>query len=164
MCKPAHGLRVCPPRESKPRAERRDDEHIAAALVVEGVEDDLDIVLLEQAVRVAAHLGRDDGRRRRVVRVDADVEVPRVVGDADLGPFGGGLAFRGLLLNELPCRRRGGPGRVVQHAVQAGRRRHADGAQGRPPLGMMRLGGGGRGRGNGQQNERDDSHDETSQR
>ena len=42
-------------------AERRRDEHVAVARVLERVEDDLEVVFVEQPVGVAPHLGGDDG-------------------------------------------------------------------------------------------------------
>src|SRR5262245_9970263 len=38
------------------RAKRRGHEHVAVARIVEGVEDHLEVVLVEQPIRVAAHL------------------------------------------------------------------------------------------------------------
>ena len=39
------------------RAERRRQEHVAVARIVEGVEDDLEVVLVEQPIGIAAHFG-----------------------------------------------------------------------------------------------------------
>ena len=46
-------------------AERRGQEHVAVARIVEGVEDDLEVVFVEQPVRIAPHFGGGDGERRR---------------------------------------------------------------------------------------------------
>ena len=70
-------------------AERRRHEHVAVARIVEGVEDHLEVVFVEQPVRIAAHFGGADGKRR--VGANADVEVTFVVEDAHLGAIGGGL-------------------------------------------------------------------------
>ena len=45
------------------RAKRRRHEHVAVARVVEGVENQLEVVFVHQAIRIAAHLGRDNARR-----------------------------------------------------------------------------------------------------
>jgi hypothetical protein len=46
------------------RAERRRHEHVAVSRIVERVEDHLEVVLVEQPVRIAAHFGRRHGQRR----------------------------------------------------------------------------------------------------
>jgi hypothetical protein len=61
------------------RPERRRDEHVAVARVVEGVEDDLEVVLVEQPIRIAPHFRRDNRRWLTVERVHADVQRLAVV-------------------------------------------------------------------------------------
>jgi hypothetical protein len=79
-------------------AERRRQEHVAVARVVEGVDDDLEVVLVEEAVRIAAHLGGDD--RFGSIGVDADVDVLVVVEDTDFGAIARRLSFVRFLLRE----------------------------------------------------------------
>ena len=71
------------------RAERRRDEHVAVARVVEGVEDDLEVVLVKQAVGVAPHLGGHHRHGRH--GLEPDVEIALVVQDPHLGAVGLGL-------------------------------------------------------------------------
>ena len=79
-------------------AERRRHEHVAVARIVEGVEDDLEVVFVEQPVGVAPHFGGADGQRRE--GANADVEAAFVVEDAHLGAIGRGQALLRLLLHE----------------------------------------------------------------
>ena len=83
------------------RAERAGDEHVARAAVVEGVENDLEVVLVEQPQGIAPHLGGDDAVRFRVVGLHADVEGLGVVEQPHHGLLGSRFALGGLLLDEI---------------------------------------------------------------
>ncbi len=107
-------------------AERIDAELERAALVVERVDHDPDVIVLDERVGVVAvhEVGADVGRRR-VVRAEGDVEVRRVVGDEALG-----LDRRRHVVAGRPLVRQrhdGGrlPGVLVEHAVDLDRGRRA---------------------------------------
>ena len=51
--------------------------------------------------------------------MNADVEMTRVVEDADFGVFGGGLRFDRFALAEVGDDRGGGPKRVLEGSVEA---------------------------------------------
>ena len=69
-------------------AKRRGQEHVAVARIVEGVEDHLKVVFVEQPIGIPPHFGGADGKRP--VGANADIEVTFVVEDANLGAIGGG--------------------------------------------------------------------------
>ena len=97
---------------------------------MEGVEDDLEVVLVEQAERVAPHLGGDDAVGLRVVGLDTEVEGLGVVEQPHHGLLGRRLAFRRLLLDELVDDRGLQPDLLVEAAVDLrpaldAHRRHA---------------------------------------
>ena len=106
-------------------AQRADDEHVARAAVLERVQDELKVVLVEQARRVAAHLGGDHAAGLRVVRLDADIQGARVVQQTDDRPLRCRRALGGLLLGECIDDRRRLPCRLVETPVDAGRLVHA---------------------------------------
>jgi hypothetical protein len=103
------------------RAERRRHEHVAVARIIEGVDDQLEVVLVEEPVGVAAHLGGHDAGGLRVERMDRDQQRAAVIEDADLGPLCGRGAFARLLLRELGEERRPLPDLVVEHPVDTWR-------------------------------------------
>ena len=120
------------------RAGRIGGEVEGAALIAEGVEQDLDAIVGAEH-GVAGHLRAEDARRLVVEGEDADVE-PIAVGEQR---DGGALARRGafgrLALHQLADRRRRAPGRLVEHAVdrdRLGDRRHRRGS--RPRHGPLR--------------------------
>ena len=102
------------------RSVRARGEHVTGPGVVEGIEDDLKTVLVQNPVRVTPHLGRNNAVWIGVVSANTHVEIFGVVQDKDLGSFGGRRSFLRLLLNELVDH--GGllPDGVIQHAVEHG--------------------------------------------
>ena len=95
----------------------------AAEVVVEGVEDDLDVVE-PLGIRVPAHQARAHaGGALGVEHAGADVERVAVEEEADLGALRGGLALARLGLREVPQRLDRLPGDVVEAAVEHDRAR-----------------------------------------
>ena len=91
-------------------------EHVAGTRVVEGIDDDLEVVFLQDAVRVASHLGGDE--RARVVGTHTDEERAGFVDQPNFRSFSSGSAFGGLLLGERVDDGRGLPHLFVQDAIE----------------------------------------------
>ena len=111
-------------------SKRAGGEHVGASLVVEGVEDELDLVLVPRQAVAIGEVGAD----RPWIRIEgphADVQVALVVQDQALGAKRRRqvVAGVGLVLERQGQGR--GPGRLVQDAVHADRRTGARHAQGR---------------------------------
>lgn len=100
------------------RAKRIDLENVGIAMAEGGINGDGEIVI-EVLGEIAAELRGDDGAGGRVVTMDTDVEVARVVEDADFAVFGGGLGFERFALAEVGDERGIGPERVVERAIEA---------------------------------------------
>ena len=98
-------------------ARRGDAEHVRRAPIVKGVERDLDVLGLFDAVAPAHR--RLDRRPRRLVHPRADVQRRRVVDEADLHPLGRRRALHRFLLDEVVDPRRLLPQRLVEPAVHA---------------------------------------------
>ena len=82
-------------------ADRVGVEDVAVALVVEGVEEHREVVVLPQLRRVAPHLVGDAPLRVRFAAPRRDVDVVVVEEDPRLGLLGGRLALVRLLLHEV---------------------------------------------------------------
>ena len=104
---------------------------IRVAVIVKGVEQDLDVVVGGERV-VAAQLARDDAVRLRVVTHDAEVDRLVVDDDAYLGRLRYRLAGTRVLLHEVGRRLGLAPRLVVEHPIHPDRRRD--------PVGVQRLG------------------------
>ena len=117
------------------RAHRVDREHVAVALVVEGVEHDLEHVG-SRGVEVLLQIADDDVGGRAVVGEDAEIQRLLVVGDAHFGLLRRRLPFVRLALQEAAGDRRVAPDRLVERAVDRDRRRRSspprDAARGAP--------------------------------
>jgi hypothetical protein len=96
-------------------AKRRGQEHVAVARIVKGVEDDLEVVFVEQAIGIAPHFRSRDRQRR--IRAHADVEMALVVKNANLGAIGGRRAFLRLLLEKAIDDGSRLPGGLIEDAV-----------------------------------------------
>jgi hypothetical protein len=96
-------------------AERIDDEKVAAALVVEGVEDDADPVIRPRLVAVG-EVGAYRGRIR-IMGAESDVKAVRVVHHEDLGLDRCRGVFAGSDLEVQGHRPRLVPDRLVEDPV-----------------------------------------------
>ena len=123
------------------RAQRVGREHVRRARVLEGVQHDLDVVFLQDALRVPPHLGGGEGVAGPVVGGHAQVEGLGVVEDPHLGALARGRSLVGLLLHERRRQPGGAPCGLVQHAVQA--RRLGGGRRVHLVQAPVRLGAGG---------------------
>ena len=119
-----------------------DAEGEAVPVVVEGVEDDDEPVVVDELERVPLHLVGDP-RRLGNRLVDAGPHVDRLVVEEDpgVGRLRGRGPLVGRLLDEIAERLDGGVDRLVEHAVQLQGRVEADGAHRRPPVGVAGDGG-----------------------
>jgi len=126
-------------------AQRVDAELVGAALVVEGVEEDDDVVVLHEGVdRVAVHQVGADLLRLGIMGAEGDVDVVAVVGDEALGSDRrlDVVARRPLVADWYRGRRL--PGGLVEDAVDLDLRGGAGDREGL--AGVRRCGSGGLGR------------------
>ena len=110
------------------RAVRVRREHIAVPLVVERVQDDLEIVA-GVTVEVLRQFAGEDVEGFAIVCEHPEVKVGGVVQHAHLGIFRGGLSFAGIALYETARRRRAGPIRFIECAVDPDRTGGTNGGQ-----------------------------------
>ena len=108
------------------RARRVDRKLVAVALILEGIDDDLEAVSVG-GVEVLAQLVDDDLRRLGIFREYADVDRAVVVQQLDFGLVGRRLTLAGIVLDEAGSHHRRRPRRFVQLAVERDR-----------PLGLRR--------------------------
>ena len=107
-------------------AERVDAEEEGLAPVVEGVEEELDVVVALDPVAVGE---RGVDRSGGVEGPDAEVDARRRIPDQDLGGVGGRPLVHGLVLGEAGEHRGGEPRGLVQEPVDVGvllQARHGD--------------------------------------
>ena len=97
-------------------AERVGAEIERVAMVVEGVDGDLELIALVQS-GVALHLAGQDAGRIAVPDPDAEIQRLVVVEHAKLGLLGRGFSVLRFALDEVALRRRQRPGLVGQLAV-----------------------------------------------
>ena len=113
-----------------------DAEVVAAAAVVERVEQHADVLTGDHVLAVAADVADDPGRLgRRVPAADAQIEVVVVEEQPDFGLLSGRQTLRRLLRDETRRRRHLAVHGVVEAAVDV-EIRYADGAQRGAPLGV----------------------------
>ncbi len=87
-------------------------------LVVEGVDDDLDLVALAEA-RIALEFAREYAIGRRIECPHAEIERPVVVQDAEFGALGRSRPEPRFALDEVALGRRARPHRVIEPSVDA---------------------------------------------
>ena len=111
-----------------PRSQRVEHEHIAVAVIVEGVEHDGEgVVLGIHAGLVVAELVGDDSLRLAVKGHHAEIELLGGIDDADFRSFRGRHPRVRNLLDELVEERSVLPERLVQNTVQYRGDRHCNG-------------------------------------
>ena len=125
---PRRVLQVVGHRHVAQRAERVGLEEVAVAAIVEGVDDEGDVLVAEDVAVVAAQLVGHLALGMAVPAARRDVEVDVVEEDPGLGLLGGRLALARLLLDEVGERRDAGVDGVVETAVEVERGVQADGA------------------------------------
>jgi len=107
-------------------ARRVGREVVGIAVVVEGVQDQLDVVLAHEE-RIAGHLPGHDPVRLAVLAKDGHIEDILVVSNPNPGGFRGRFARPGLHLDEAADRRVAPPDAFTEHTVDTHRLGQHDG-------------------------------------
>ncbi len=111
---------------------------VAVAVVVERVEEHRDVIVVVHVRRVAPHVARHAPGRVGLPHARADVDVPVVEEHPHLRLVGGGLAFVGLLLDEVAGALHVPVERLVQLPVHLERRRQPHRPEDGMALGIAR--------------------------
>ena len=130
------------------RAKRIGLKEHAAAAIVEGIDDDLDVVVLKDVVAVPAHFVGDDAIRLVVQTAHREVNVRGVKENPELGSLGRRLSLVRLLLDEIADRGDLTVNLILQTTIEDKWLCEADRAYGHAPRSVarhdLRTGEGGR--------------------